>query len=190
MRGGFAPELLEAVVITRVGREDVDHDIEVVEQDPARLADALDPPRQQPVLRLQTLVDGVVDGPGLTIGAPGADHEVVGIADHAPQVELDDVQRLAVRGELGDLGGHLLGAHDGLGRLGGATAGTGGAHTALRVEPVLGDVVRDGVGDQVADRLTGTDATAHHRRGDTDARHREETRPFAAGQRLERGVDR
>ena len=35
---GLAPELLQAVVAARVGREDVHHAVEVVEQDPARLA--------------------------------------------------------------------------------------------------------------------------------------------------------
>ena len=37
-----APEILEAVVLARLGREDVQDDVEVVGDDPARLALAVD----------------------------------------------------------------------------------------------------------------------------------------------------
>ena len=43
----LAPELLEPVELARLRREDVDDDVEVVHEDPARLGEALDPPRQQ-----------------------------------------------------------------------------------------------------------------------------------------------
>ena len=45
-----------------------------------------------------------MDGLGLATGVAGADEEVVGVAEHPTQVELDDVQRLLVRGVTGDLG--------------------------------------------------------------------------------------
>ena len=43
-----------------------------------------------------------MDRLGLALGVAGADDEVVGVADHAAHVELDDVDRLLVGGELGD----------------------------------------------------------------------------------------
>ena len=45
-RRNLTPELLEPVEVARLGREHVHDDVEVVHQDPARLADAFDPPRQ------------------------------------------------------------------------------------------------------------------------------------------------
>ena len=63
------------------GREDVDDDVEVVHEDPARLGEALDAARQQAVVVLQPLVDPVVDRLGLAVGVAGADDEVVGVAD-------------------------------------------------------------------------------------------------------------
>src|SRR5215216_1765713 len=48
-RRRFAPELLEAVVLARLGREDVDHAVPIVEQDPASLAAPLGAARQDTV---------------------------------------------------------------------------------------------------------------------------------------------
>src|SRR3954453_5811964 len=98
----FAPELLEAVELARLGREDVDDHVEVVHEDPARLRDAFDAPREQAVLLLHVLVDAVVDGLDLAVGAAGGDHEVVGVAQHAAKVELDDLLRLDVGRIAGD----------------------------------------------------------------------------------------
>ena len=54
-RGGFeldardvAPQILEAVVRAELGREDVEHDVEVVADDPRRLALAVGRPRERP----------------------------------------------------------------------------------------------------------------------------------------------
>ena len=99
---GFAPELLEPVVLARVGREDVDDHVEVVHEDPARLGQAFDAAGQQAVVLLHVLVDAVVDRLGLAVGAAGGDHEVVRVAEDAAQVELDDVDRLLVRRVPGD----------------------------------------------------------------------------------------
>ena len=52
---------------------------------------ALDAARQQAVLLLHVLVDAVVDRLDLAVGAAGGDDEVVGVAEHAAQVELDDL---------------------------------------------------------------------------------------------------
>ncbi len=80
---GLAPELLEAVEVARLRREDVHHDVEVVKEDPARLAQALDPSGEQVVLLLEALVDPVVDRLGLTVGVARADDELVRVAEHA-----------------------------------------------------------------------------------------------------------
>src|SRR5215208_6507295 len=60
---GLAPEVFEAVVLARLGREDVDHHVPVVEQDPAGLAVALGAAWQQALGAsvLQLVVDAVVD---------------------------------------------------------------------------------------------------------------------------------
>src|SRR4051794_12321086 len=50
-------------------------------------------------------MDAVVDGLRLALGVAGADDEVVGVAQDAAQVQCDDVDRLLVGGEHGDLAG-------------------------------------------------------------------------------------
>src|SRR5215212_5048823 len=77
----LAPELLEAVVRARLGGEDVDDDVEVVHEDPARLADALDAAGQQAVALLEPLMDPVVDRLRLALGVARADDEQVRVAD-------------------------------------------------------------------------------------------------------------
>src|SRR5215212_6506977 len=77
--GRLAPELLEAIELARLGREDVDDHVEVVHQDPARLAEALDAAREQPMLLLEPVVDAVVDRLCLAVGVAGADDEEVGV---------------------------------------------------------------------------------------------------------------
>jgi hypothetical protein len=61
------------------------------------------------VVLLHALVNRIVDRFDLAIGAPGADHEVVGVPDDVAEVELDDLERLAVLGVGGDGGGDVLG---------------------------------------------------------------------------------
>src|SRR5215217_7057073 len=103
--GRLAPELLEAVEVPRLGREDVHDDVEVVHEDPAGLVDALDAAGQEPVVVLEPLADAVVDRLRLPVRVAGADDEVVRVAQHAPEVELDDVDRLLVGGVVLDEGG-------------------------------------------------------------------------------------
>src|ERR1700730_4131383 len=55
------PELLQAVVLARCGREDMHDDIEIIHQDPGGARRAFHAPRQQRVLVLAALVDAVVD---------------------------------------------------------------------------------------------------------------------------------
>ena len=66
LRGDFderhvAPEILEPVEGARLGREDVQDDVEVVGDDPARLALAVDGARQQPLARASGGVHLVAD---------------------------------------------------------------------------------------------------------------------------------
>ena len=58
----LAPQLLEAVERARLGREDVQHAVEVVEQDPLALAPALAALRQQALVVLQGQLDLLGDG--------------------------------------------------------------------------------------------------------------------------------
>src|SRR3954471_21236457 len=52
-RRDVAPEIFQVVVRPRIGREDVEDDVDVIRDDPARLADALDAVRDQPLVALQ-----------------------------------------------------------------------------------------------------------------------------------------
>ena len=52
-RGHVAPQLFEPVVLARVGREDVEDDVEVVRDDPGALAHPVDAPGEQPLVLLQ-----------------------------------------------------------------------------------------------------------------------------------------
>jgi hypothetical protein len=69
------------------------------------------------VLLLEPLVDPVVDRLGLAVRVARADDEVVRVAEHAAQVELDDVDRLHVGGEVLDDRGELGAVEGGLGLL-------------------------------------------------------------------------
>src|SRR5665213_504920 len=65
MRGHLAPQLLQAVELTRLRREDVHHHVEIVHQDPPAVRRALHTARARSVLALETLVYAVVDRLGL-----------------------------------------------------------------------------------------------------------------------------
>ena len=109
----LAPELLEAVVVARVGGEDVDDHVEVVHEDPARLVEALDAARQHAAVLLHPLVDAVVDRLRLALRVAGADDEEVGVADHVVEVDDDHVDGELVGGQLGDAVGELAALGDG-----------------------------------------------------------------------------
>src|SRR3954451_21821945 len=105
---GLAPQLLEPVEVTRVGGEDVGDHVEVVEEDRARLGQALDPPGEQSVLLLHPFEDRVVDGLGLALGVARADDEPVRVAEDAGEVEQRDVAGLAVARVACDALGEVL----------------------------------------------------------------------------------
>ena len=88
----------------------------------------------------------------LTLAPPRADHEIVRVADHRPQVELDDVERLAIGARTRDLARELVRGFIGF-RL-------------PRVQAVAIDIAHDRVGNVVPDRLTGPNAPTQNRRGD------------------------
>src|SRR5215216_2419717 len=86
----LAPELLEPVEL-------------------ARLPQALDPAREEAMVLLEALVDPVVDRLGLPVGVSRADDEEIGVAEHAAEVELGDVDGLLVGRVLRDLAGEAGG---------------------------------------------------------------------------------
>ena len=104
-RRRVAPQLFEAVIGARVRREDVQHDVEVVGDDPGRLSLAVDRRRQQALLSLQPTVHLVVDRGRLPRVLARAHDEVVGVGACRPHVENDDVLRQLVLGEAGDAAG-------------------------------------------------------------------------------------
>src|SRR4051794_11522503 len=83
----LAPELLEAVEVARVGREDVHDDVEVVHEDPAGLGQAFDAAWGDPVVLLEALADAVGDRLRLAVRVAGADDEAVRVVEHAGDVE-------------------------------------------------------------------------------------------------------
>src|SRR6476646_5427143 len=85
------PEILETVVLARLGCEDVDDDVAVVADDPARLRTALDGARQHAVVLLQASVHLVPDGLRLARVAARAHDEEVGVRADGPHVEDDHV---------------------------------------------------------------------------------------------------
>src|SRR3954464_6713915 len=98
----LAPELFQPVKGPRLRREYVHDAVEVVHEDPARLAVAFDATRQQSGRALQLEVNGVVDRLRLALGVARADHEVVRVADRVAQVEQPHVDRLLVVRDLRD----------------------------------------------------------------------------------------
>ena len=88
---GVAPETLERVEAPRLLLEDVEDDVAVVHQDPARRLEPLDGER-----RAELLGDRVGDGAGLAVGAGRREHEVVRHRRQLGQVEDEDGGGLAV----------------------------------------------------------------------------------------------
>ena len=97
---GVAPDLLEGVIGPALRREDVDHEVAVVDQDPAAFLRAL-----QPELVLAQLlhlgVDLAGDGVALPPGGGGGDHEEVEQRGRLAQVEEQDVLGPVVVGDPG-----------------------------------------------------------------------------------------
>ncbi len=90
------------------------------------------------------------------VGVSRADHEVVGVAEHVAQVELDDVDRLLVGGEARDLARELGSLHQ------------LAARARAPYRPCSATYPATAVADELLDRLTGGRALTHERRGDVD----------------------
>ena len=75
------------------------------------------------MLVLEALEDPIVDRLRLAASAPGADEEVVGVAEHPAEIELDHLDGLLVGRVAGDLLDQLLALHHAAAPL---------AHAALR----------------------------------------------------------
>jgi hypothetical protein len=147
-----APELLEAVVIPRLGREDVQDDVEVVREDPVPLSLALDGSRPQLVIALQALPDLVRDRLGLSRIAPVAQDEEVRVDADRPQVEDDDVLRQLLLGEAGNEASLIERGQSErvLSRLPNLILAS-----ALGIQPTANDLARHRRRHEAVDRLSG-----------------------------------
>ena len=88
----------------------MDHEIEVVHEDPLAGPLSFHMAGPPPVHLLEALLDGVGDGRGLTFGGAVTDDEGVGDVAQAAQVENDDVFGFLVVGGLeagGEAGGQV-----------------------------------------------------------------------------------
>ncbi len=102
-RRHVVPEILEPVVRARLGREDVEDDVEVVGDDPVALALALDGVGEDALVAVLEAVAHLVDDRlRLARVLARADDEEVGVRAHRPHVEDDDVLRQLLLGEAGD----------------------------------------------------------------------------------------
>ena len=124
-----------------------------------------------------------MDRLGLALAAARADHEVVRVADHRPQVQLDDVERLAIGGVLRDRA---------LRALRGSSDSGYPAYRRWRV-----DIAHDRVGNVVPDRLPrrgrGGAAPSRRRRSSASGRTglaRRPARPLSASSTSARDVPR
>ncbi len=97
------PKSLEIVVVTVLVVEHVDHEIDVIEDDPARLSIAFSTGRLDPLELQETALDLSGDGRHLTFGVAAADQEVVGNDKDLRDVQDDDVVRLLVGCRAGGL---------------------------------------------------------------------------------------
>src|SRR5215211_2250518 len=107
-----APQPFEVVVLALGGTEDVDDDVDVIEEPPARVTLAL--PARRPDLELlpQDPLDLLDDRTDLAARGRGADHEVVRDHDQLAHVENDDVVGLLRSGGSGGSGGRVPARRD------------------------------------------------------------------------------
>src|SRR3954452_7858787 len=153
-RRHVAPEVLEPVVVAGLRREDVQHDVEVVGDDPGALALPVDGARQEAGLVLQLLAHLVVDRRGLARVAPAADDEEVRVDRDRPHVEDDDVLGELLAGEAGDALCELERGQ----RLWVAFSATHSVSPGSRVEPERDDELLDAVRDEPVDWEARRDA--------------------------------
>src|SRR2546421_10621621 len=104
-----APQILESVVAARLRGEDVEHDVEVIGDDPGSLRGALERGREDPVVTLQPPVHLVLDRLRLPWVLAAADDEKVRVDTDRTHVEDDDVLRQLALGEASDAAGLFAG---------------------------------------------------------------------------------
>jgi len=100
--GGVGPKALDVVEGTGVFLEDMEDDVVVVDQHPARRLGALDADGEEVVVVLERLADALGDGAHLTRVATAHHHHVVRVPDELAHIEDDRIERLLVDGEGGD----------------------------------------------------------------------------------------
>ncbi len=90
-----SPEQFEVVVVTIFGVEDVDHDVNVVEQDPSGLFVA-GPAEALHALFLRHNADLVGDGAHLPVARAGGDDKIIGRRGYIPQIQNGDLATMAL----------------------------------------------------------------------------------------------
>ena len=102
------PEAFQVVVGALIRREDVDDDVAVIEQDPARFRFAFFSERLDPVLR-DSLRDSVDYRLKLTDCLAAGEHEIIGEGRDITNVQQENVFRLPLRGRVDYLARQLVG---------------------------------------------------------------------------------
>jgi hypothetical protein len=103
----LAPELLQAVVLSQAGSENVDDHTAIVNQHPPRRGNPLNVQRNNPFLRFHLFQDFIYDSSKLTFAGSAADDEVVGQQGNLADVQQDDVGALLVGDEFNYFPGQL-----------------------------------------------------------------------------------
>jgi hypothetical protein len=97
--GGGSPQLFETVVGAFSGGEDVDNDVTVVYQYPARLADALAVQRRCTFF-IECVKESISDSFGLALASGRTNDEVIGNGCQIVDVEQDDIVSLFIREDI------------------------------------------------------------------------------------------
>ena len=84
-----------------IGPEDVDDHIHIIHEDPLRGQGAFDAERMD-ALSGEGAVDMFRDRAGLTVGFPGAEHQIIGNGGQLGDIEDDDVNGFLFECCLGD----------------------------------------------------------------------------------------
>jgi len=103
----LAPELLQAVVLSQTGGENVDDHIAVVNQHPSRRGNPLNVQRDNPCFLFHLFQDFVHDSSNLPFAGSAADDKVVGQQGNPADVQQDDVGALLVGDEFNYSPGQL-----------------------------------------------------------------------------------
>jgi hypothetical protein len=96
--------LLQAVERAPVADEHVNHEVDVVHQNPLGPQPSFDVGRLHPVASEEPFLDGVCDGQNLSVRRAVTDYEVIGNVAQAVEIKDDDVLRFSVAGRVDTVG--------------------------------------------------------------------------------------